>query len=226
MDRKHSRFMRFATFVTFFFPLFFTACSDKLVPPETGDPDTKAATFSGTIINETGKPLPEDAAIIVVWSVSSGSPDYGYVYGRGEIDRANNTFTIDLDELPEQGRNSFYPEVSFGVGYVFVLPDSMTQTYLTQGSIHTDDIEGDFYGAINYANLIYLDDDPDSLEADGNCRRTWLKTFSKGYGFGKGKANELFPSPCIFDGFVPAPKDSIEIIISNDPQRFTGVNWT
>ncbi|MGE3802875.1 MAG: hypothetical protein AB7H80_17805 [Candidatus Kapaibacterium sp.] len=198
-------------------------CSDKLVPPTTED---SKGTLSGTIVNETGQPIPEDATIIVAWSVSSGNPDYTYVYGEGTINREKNTFSVDIQDLPAPAMNTFYDNFSFGVGYLIVVSKSQAETIFAQGRTIYGDIEEPLYGAANFSNVIYVNKDIDSLDAPGECRSSWLRTFSKGFGFGKGKKAAEFEGNCTFDGFTPAPSDEIEIILNNDPNRFAGVNWT
>jgi hypothetical protein len=38
---------------------------------------------TGTIQNNSQASIPPDARLVVAWGVSSGSPDYSYVFGEG-----------------------------------------------------------------------------------------------------------------------------------------------
>lgn len=204
-------------------------CSDKLIPPAS---NSGSSTLSGRILNESGKPIPDDAAIVVLWEGRNSM----YVYGRGTIDRQKNTYSITLGEPPLEGLNLLdeeHPSFFFGVGYIYVVPDSVTHTTLAEGIRLTSDYTGPFYGSTEFSGIIYLSADPAVLGApdNDNCRQAWIGRFGKGVRFGTGvqaeydAANPL-PNTCKFDEFSPIKSGGLNLIINTDRTRFPFVNWT
>lgn len=213
---------------TFLFVLLSTfligGCGDKLTPPEKNTGDHSPGTFSGTIVNESGKPIPEDAGIIVLWFTPDSQGDgYMYVFGQGTIDQGTNTFAINLEPPPAEALQGFYPEVHFGVGYIFVAPDSVISSMLRQGKLY-DGIE-DLYGTTDFSNIIYLADDPEELNGIETCQATWLRQFPQGYSFGHGLSKNDVGLDCKYDGFIPASSDSIRLILTSDEKRITLSDW-
>src|SRR4051812_11294910 len=72
-----------------------SACSYVAISPSANE----AGLFSiaGRIRFKKDVVVPPNARVLVVWSVSSGSPDYLYVYGEGTIRMADSTFKVVFD---------------------------------------------------------------------------------------------------------------------------------
>ena len=207
----------------------FGGCGDVLEPPidNNGNQGNQTAnpnkiTLKGDLIIET--PLPEDAKVVLVWGVSTGR-DYGYVHGVGTIDRTNNTFEITLnDKPPLTAVNWFGPgqyDTGFGSAVIAVVPSSVIQDQI---SFNSDAVFDNFYGTVDYCNLIYFSADPDFWwQMDPEGCHDWTKAFDAGYEMGRG-----LPAAdgCTFDGFTPISPTGLKLIINSDKDRFTFVNWT
>src|SRR5262245_1503255 len=80
-----------------------------------------AFAVNGKITAVPGKMVPAMGGVEVAWSVSSGSPDYLYVFGSGPT--SGNTFSLSLDKAPPaEALNSY----GIGVGIVFLFPTATT----------------------------------------------------------------------------------------------------
>ena len=82
-------------------PLLFSAlamvgCSENPTEPNNDLPYT----ISGTLVDRTSKPVPGSTRVVVAWVVSSGSPDYTYVYGEGTLQEQVGTFSLTFDAPP------------------------------------------------------------------------------------------------------------------------------
>ena len=207
--------------------LLLVGCSDKLVPPDTSN--TLTSELKGAIINESGKPIPEDATIVILWEGRRSM----YVHGTGTIDRTTNTYSIPLTPPPLEGSNKIaeeYPSFIFGVGIIYVVPDSIAQTELAEGTILTSEYTGPFYGSTEFSGIIYLNSDPAILSPPGeeDCRQKWLSKFHEGFSFGVGKpaTNEPASGTCTFDQFAPVVSGGLNVIIDTNRNNFPWVNWT
>ncbi len=176
-------------------------------------------TITGSISCRRPIPLPDDARLVVVWSVSSSSPDYGLVFGEGTIDRREKTFSLTMDrDLPAAATN-IYPDGmhGFGVGYIILT----TNRELRQGEIVHGErwLDGTFYGTIDNTCLIYIMGDPAGVYGD-YCSSRWIPNFARGYNVGRGVDLD-----CRFDGFVPTRRRGLELEIHTDPDAFEFPNW-
>lgn len=185
-------------------PLLF-GCENEPFSPQGGE----QITVSGTLSNKTSKPLPSGTRVLVAWVVSSGSPDYTYMFGEGTIRASNNTFTIDFNgPPPARALNSY----GLGVGIVLLT----TNTSLKEGSDVQGVAESEIVGAAGEYAVIYLDRDPTELGANIG----WVSRFKQGYNVGKG-----IDLPGTFDGFEPVRSSSVQIII-DALRNIKFVNWT
>jgi hypothetical protein len=176
-------------------------CSDSTNPD-------RGFTVGGTIQNNTQTEIPANARLLVVWVVSSGSPDYSYVFGEGTIDRSAGTFQVSMTNPPPAAALN---AGSLGVGIVVVS---------TNGTVSTgddlDDIpEADVIGAAGWYGLIYVCDPADAAQV-----RTWAADFDGGYGVGVGEE-----VPGSFDRFVRTSASSVVLMI-DDLENIDFVNWT
>lgn len=192
------------------------ACSDD----EIVDPGPASGfTITGTIEVAKQINVPEDAELYAVWSVSSGSPDYAIVAGKGVVDLAAGTFSITFDTPPPAtALNDFNnPQRDsiplFGVGYL-ILSRGLQQDSIMTGAVPPT------YGVVAESAVIYIDGDPDRFEAAGH--RPWLSAFPKGYGFGKRKVE----GENTFDSIIPTGLNSMKLIISDDWKDYKLPNWT
>jgi hypothetical protein len=179
-----------------------SACDESPSEPGSDLPYT----ISGTLDNRTGAPVPTGTRVLVAWEVSSGSPDYTYVFGEGTV-RANGAgFELTFDAPPPaRALNSN----GLGVGIVFLTTD----TGLRAG----DDVSrlnpAAIVGAAGQFAVIYLDRAPAEVGS-------WAAKFQPGYNVGRG-----IDLPGSFDGFEPVSPFSVEIII-DDLENIDFVNWT
>lgn len=171
-------------------------------------------TLNGTVRNDQSIPLTADVKLYAIWSVSSGSPDYSYAFGVGNINATSKTFTLTFSAPPPaQALNSN----ELGIAYLIA-----TSFPITEGIIDEDTLFADstvFFGAVNDAAIVYVNGSPDTA----NYNRDWVKEhgFHSGFNFGKGWYN---PGPG-FDGFTPY-NGPVELLISRAPSDFTFPNWT
>lgn len=175
------------------------ACGDS------NDPGT-GFVVSGTIQNNTGSPLPANTRVLVAWTVTSGTPDYSYVFGEGTINPANGTFQIQFDQPPPA------PALNtgqLGVGIVFATTNQTVGT-----GVHVDDVAvEELIGAAGRHGVIFIGDP--SIQIPG-----WAADFPTGYGVGVGVDVEND-----FDQFQPASQSSVVLII-DDLANIDFVNWT
>jgi len=175
-----------------------------------GDSTSPAEGFvvSGSIQNNTQTEIPPNARLLVVWVVSSGSPDYSYVFGEGTINRDAGTFEVGMtDPPPAAALNAG----ALGVGIVVVTTNATVST----GDDLEDIPEEDMLGAAGWYGVIYVGD-----PAAAEQVRIWSADFDSGYGVGVGEE-----VPGSFDRFVPTNASSVLLII-DDLSNITFVNWT
>ncbi|MGE5801439.1 MAG: hypothetical protein ACM358_04215 [Gemmatimonadota bacterium] len=162
----------------------------------------------GRIQNNTDAVIPANARLVVVWGVSSGTPDYGYVFGAGTIHRFNGTFSVRLDQPPPSAALNAY---GLGVGFIIVTTDPLTDgDSITNSSQMTGVL-----GLTGQHALIFVADTNSAQALD------WAAEFDLGYSVGVGVK---VPGE-IFDKFVPASRSS-PVLIIDDPANIEVVNWT
>lgn len=118
------------------------ASSPDGAPPDDPDPPPDAAepppppdaapapafTLTGDVL---GDGVPADAEVVVLWPVSSGSPDYVYAYGGGTSTAAQFTLALADQEPPRLARNQF-GAAGVGIGFVILVP---TGTEVPEGIV-------------------------------------------------------------------------------------------
>lgn len=168
--------------------------------------DEGLLTVTGTVTNRTAQPVPADARVVVAWEVSSGSPDYTYVFGEGTVRGDGKTFRLVFDAPPP-------PEAlhsnGLGVGLILLTTDATIGEGTRLEASHVQSIVG---AAGQYA-VIYVAGGPAAV---GN----WAAAFPKGYSVGKGVKRTG-----TFDAFQPANRTSVEIIV-DALENIDFVNWT
>lgn len=179
-----------------------SGCSDG-TGPSTG------FVITGRIQNNTAAPIPADARLLVVWTVSAGSPDYSYVWGEGVIDPLTGTLSVRLDGPPPAAALN---NGVLGVGFIVATTDQSMQDgdTLTSSSDMTSVI-----GLTAQHAVIFINGHPDSLQVP-----TWAAAFDSGYSLGVG-----VKVPGTFDKFVPASPSSALLII-DALANIEIVNWT
>lgn len=164
---------------------------------------------TGHVQNNTQAPIPADARLLAVWGVSSGTPDYSYVFGEGTIDRVLGTFQIRFDQPP--------PLDALNAGEVGVafLVATTNQSWTDGDSLGSSSDVSGVIGVTGQHAVIFMRSDT----AAQLCG--WCATFGLGYSVGVGV--EL-PDE-VFDIFVPASRSS-PVLIIDDLANIKIVNWT
>jgi len=163
---------------------------------------------TGTIQNNTQAAIPAGARLLVVWVVSSTSPDYSYVHGEGTFDAAAGTFRVELTAPPPAALNG----ERLGVGIIFLTTDAS----LGEGDDIQDVADADIVGAAGLYGVIYVAGTP--AEAAGI--RDWAADFPAGFRVGVGQA-----VPGAFDRFVPVDASDVVLMV-DDIANIEFVNWT
>lgn len=185
-------------FALLVFPL--VGCDDDPEPKRSID-------VSGTIDNRTGATLPNPAnqsRVVVAWVVSSGTPDYTYVWGQGTLTQSGESFSVRLDAPPP---DSALNGGMLGVGLVIAVEGAGFEN----GDLTDEDGTGIIGLAGQYA-VIYV--------GEGSGGPDWVEDFPEGYSVGVGVDVEGG-----FDAFEPASAGSVELII-DDLANIDVVNWT
>jgi len=175
--------------------------------PTNPNGNENSLTVTGTIENLNGTTLTENMKVYVFWRVTSGSPDYTYVWGKGSIDKSNMTFEVNLKDKPPTAALNIG---SLGVGIIAIIDDNALQN----GILPTDYPTEKMIGIAGWNSVIFKADTSMDSSID------WLKRFNTGYDTGIGVDEEG-----IFDSFKPTDKNSIKIII-DAMGNIRVVNWT
>jgi hypothetical protein len=173
-----------------------------------GSEPSEGFVVTGTIQNNTLSPIPPNTRLVVAWVVSSGSPDYSYVFGQGTLDPSAGTFQIRLDQPPpSQALNGG----ALGVGIILATTNQSLGTGANISSIP----ESELIGAAGQFGIIFV-----TNPAQAGQLRDWVAQFESGYGVGVG-----VQVPEDFDRFEPVSPSSVVLII-DDLQNIEFVNWT
>jgi hypothetical protein len=147
--------------------------------------------------------------VVVFWSVSSGSPDYAYVFGEGTA--TGGSFALPLGERPP-------PEAvnSYGVA-IGMLGELREGVSVPTGKLDTSfDDEKDMVSASTRHAIIWRD--------PGNEGLPWSGTFSPGYSCG---SCVDAPEGETFDSYVPVDCSEVRLVPSSDYESSGGFcNWT
>jgi hypothetical protein len=173
-----------------------------------GDGDGPSSEFvvTGTIQNNTGAPIPANTRLVVLWQVTSGTPDYSYIFGEGTVDPDAGTFRIQLDQAPPSQALNVGP---LGVGLIV----ATTNQTLGNGGTIDDAALAEVVGAAGRYGIIYIG-------PSGVQNPEWASQFDSGYGVGVGV--DVVGD---FDQFAPADPSSVVLII-DALQNIDFVNWT
>jgi hypothetical protein len=160
---------------------------------------------SGTLTPGQGKTVPASAGVAVIWTVSSGSPDYNYVYGKGTS--TGETFKLSLTAPPpEEALNNG----NLGVGVVVLWPQGKLPA---EGKAGEEVVNGVIGAAGNYAIIYKGPNAPDM---------PWVSDFPPGYSCGKGAP----PVPgSSHESFTPVDCSEVSITV-DDIEKIKFVNWT
>ncbi len=195
--------------------LLFSACSDDdPVTPESGN---GAFTVTGTVSIKPGMTVPETAKLSAIWSISSGSPDYAYVFGRGSVDLSTMTFSITFDATPPPlalNDYSSHGAPSLGVGYIALADFTTLEPHML-----TETESKSVYGAVMNMGVIYIGGDPAKFNTGSEI--LWPAAFVNGYAMGEGKETSE-----MFDIFVRTTATSFVLRITDDQSEFKFPNWT
>lgn len=162
---------------------------------------------SGPIQNNTQASIPTGARVVVVWGVSSGSPDYSYVFGEGSLSTDGTSFHVRFDEPPPvEALNAGV----LGVGVVVV---TTNQALRTGDDINTIP-QSEIIGVAGQYGVIYVGDSQQQLPG-------WAAEFPRGYAVGIG----VKVPGAVFDKFEPASRSNVVLII-DDLANIDIVNWT
>lgn len=164
--------------------------------------------------------LPPPGEIGVYWSVSSGSPDYGYFAGAGAFSPAG--FELRLaDPLPIEAQNDYGRGARLGVGTVFAFREGAAPAVGRDTTDAEDPSELGVLGAADRFAIIYR---AGEFPLDGSGASHWAADFPEGYSCGRGveaTAGETF------DSFEPVDCDLVELKMGDvDSDAFDFVNWT
>lgn len=195
----------------------FLGCSDD--EGITNGTDDPRITITGTVNIEEGSGIPESGVLTAIWSVD-GSPDYGYVFGKGTVDFDSKTFTMTLGTPPDEALNIPTGEFAdqgwptLGVGAI-VFGD------LTSNDPHVlsaEDMKGQMYGGVSTYGIIYLVGNNTALETHSSLY--WVTDFPTGYSIGEGvKTGQTH------DKFIPTSTRSLVLTIADDMKDFWFPNW-
>jgi hypothetical protein len=162
-------------------------------------------TFTGTIQIRNGTTIPANARLVAVWQVTSGSPDYAYVYGSGTVS-SDGAFSIAFPEdPPAEALNSG----QLGVALLILTTD---QT-LAQGKLPNDYAFSGVIGMTENYSIIF------TRNLSGPYAQGWPLRFS-GYG-----AGEVERATTGFDSFKAVGADALRIVV-DDLSKIDTPNWT
>lgn len=209
------------------FTVMLAACANEVAL--TGPTDSKV-NVSGRIDNPLGLALPSTTKLIVVWSVSTGSPDRSYIYVPSSSTRTADSFGFWLpDSLVDQACNTRGTNPSDsnymrgGVGFIVLVddPDGLLTNGLVLSGPSGDSILAHrtfLKGAVDNSALIYRKGSSKAVSA----WRPWLNAFPQGFTLGRGVSMDVG-----FDIFVPYSTSEKPVLrIDSSSTSFTFPNWT
>jgi len=168
---------------------------------------------TGAVTVQPGYSLPGAGDVFAVWTVSSGSPDYLYVSGSGQLTEAG--FELELPAtLPDEAINSY----GVGVGLIYALPSAyVPPPGRLDETLAPDRLAPSFIGITPRYAVIYR-----KPGATPPSPASWMEAFPEGYSCGVG-----VPAIAgdIFDTYAPVDCSMVELVVG-DPSTFDFVNWT
>jgi hypothetical protein len=164
---------------------------------------------------------------LVLWGVSSGQPDYLYLWGRADVE--HDSFKLALrGRPPAQAINSY----GLGVGMIVIAARSAGLHDGMQSKEDEPSLQ-QALGASEQQAIIYVDHDQadayiESMSATTtaaereHAREHWLFDFPEGYSCGTGRAAR---SGETFDAYVPVDCSEVRVRLG-DLDTFEFPNWT
>ena len=171
-------------------------CSDATDP---GD----AVTVSGVIENRNAAAIPANARVVVLWTVSFGSPDYSFVFGTGTVSPGGQ-FSITFDGPPPAAALN---NGTLGVGLVLLTSDQS----LTEGQLPSN---------YSFPGLLGFSEDHSIIYRSGTTGIDWANGFPADYSVG-----EVQRSNVGFDSFMPVGLDDLRVVV-DVIQNLNPPNWT
>jgi hypothetical protein len=161
---------------------------------------------------EAGHTVPASGELVVVWTVSAGSPDYSYAFGRRSF-ADTTTVALPLGTPPPA------EALNYGLGVAIILavsPEASIPDGRLDDATESTLEAGAFLGAASNQAIIYRN------PASATDITWWASDFETGYSCGEGVPN---PAGSGFDGFRPIECSDV-IIRFDDPAAFDFPNWT
>jgi hypothetical protein len=173
-------------------------CSDS-----TGPADAVAVTVTGVIENRNAATIPANARVVVLWGVSSGSPDYSFVFGTGTVSPGGE-FSISFDGPPPAAALN---NGTLGVGLVLLTSDQSLG-------------EGQLPSNYSFPGLLGFTEDYSIIYRSGTAGIDWAADFPPGYSVG-----EVQRSNVGFDSFIRVGLDDLRLVV-DVIQNLNPPNWT
>lgn len=188
------------------------AVADSAVVPADGA--TASIELTGIITTVGGATVPAGAKAMVIWAVSSGSPDYSYKLGEGTA--TATSFTVRIPTPPAaEALNAYGGGLTLGVGFIAIVPASFT---LPDGRLSAADSSAAQAAAIGLSIRTAIIWRTGALTTLGVA---WPDEFPESeYGCGA-----CMDSAMGFDTYVPAACPSLEALVG-DLSTMSACNWT
>ena len=198
------------------------ACSESDAPG-----GSSASATSLALVQRLNTAPAADSEAVVVWTVTSGSPDYAYVWGRADVQ--GSSFNLRLQAPPPAEAINSY---GLGVGIVLIVP---TSARIRDGK-QTDADEKLFAQAVGASErhaILYVEPERTraAIEAMASkvtaeelqrAREHWLFDFPAGYSCGAARQAAAGET---FDSFAPEDCNEVQIR-SGALDDFEFPNWT
>lgn len=170
---------------------------------------SETGAIDGSLRASVGHTVPDSGNVYVVWTVSSGSPDYHYAFGSGTS--TADRFVLPLGAPPPAEALNVG---ELGVGMVLLVPDGVTLSEGIVADSAEDDLAHALLGASPRHAIIYRASSTSHLDWDG------------AFPVGEYSCGQAVERPTeTFDAFEPV--DCSEVIIEvGDPDDMDFVNWT
>jgi hypothetical protein len=164
-------------------------------------PSKHLYTISGTLNPAREITVPGDTRVLILWTVLSEDPGYGYIFGEGTVDFVNYSFTINFDEPPPTEAMNRLDDLNLGYGRVILTANQRWNGKLPEASFSKDEI----IGIAGSYFIFYIDGKVNSVK-----NADWLSDFSQGYSVGR----EVKMSSG-FDKFKLVAPNTIQLIIDD-----------
>lgn len=160
----------------------------------------------GPLTNLSSQPVPSNARVVVAWVVTSGTPDYTYLYGEGTV--SAGTYRVTFTGPPPDAALN---DGQLGVGIVLLTSGTGLHSGMRLEDAPANAV---LLGATGNYAVIYKAVDPVT-------RVDWADQFALGFGAGVGVER-----PGDFDAFAPTDPTGLELLVVDDIDDIDFVNWT